>query len=551
MIKIQNVKSTSGVAIDYYQLSPPIMEKYIKRAKKESDENSQSPQSKSNLFKLDYTKTTLDKLFEIVDEMNGTTSINEKRKIYKKYMTNNEYSYLAELIQLVYHPLYRFHVTGKNARKFEKDKNKLAKINNGSISIENYEDEDGCKCIKDSAIYKLLIDLSSSVISGDTALASLNALRTNLKGHEEHVLHVVDKDLKMRFGITQINKILVEIDPKKPHANIAKFLIPDFQVSLGNALDDKTRKFLPNTQENTKNKWFISRKLDGIRCVCIVKYTPSHNQFDVTFYSRKGLEFESLGKIKDAILDKVCNHIDKETRDIGLVFDGELCIVDKDGKEDFQSVMKELQKTNHTISNPKYLLFDCLTLEEFNNLKTTSDRILSKRHEYLRDLLNVANVDNDRLQIVEQVPYSTEVFEEMSKNIQSKQNPDGWEGLILRKDSHYQGKRSNDLLKVKKFHREEYKVHSIETGFIEIFNDKGVPENIETLTAVHIKHKSFDVKVGSGFTHSERQQFFKNPDLIVGKIISVQFFEETKDKKGNLSLRFPTYLGLYGKKRNL
>ncbi len=536
------------------------MDKFVKKIKKEDDEK----------VEITFTKKLLDNLFTIVNEMNSTTSINEKRNIYKKKMSNPEYIPLAQLVQLVYHPLHRFHVTAKNCRKFEKTESKQKKLKTGSITIKTYTDDVNGSThetsVETSALWKMLIDLSQGIISGDTALATVNKFRKQFPDHDEHILNIIDKDLKMRFGIAQINKILVELDPKKPYKHIARYIIPDFQVSLGYAFDDTTEKLLPIqnelsshpstkkakiTKTKTTNNWFISRKLDGIRCVTIITYNRPNNIYNITFYSRKGLEFESLGKIKTALLETICSNLDEDTRTHGLVLDGELCIVDKDGKEDFQSVMRELQRPDHTISNPKYLMFDCLTLPEFNDLTTSPDRILSVRLEFLNKLLQRSNAPANRLEMVNQYPYTVETFGEMSKNIQSKTNINGWEGLILRKDTIYQGKRSKDLLKVKKFHREEYKVHSIDIGKMEIFNDNGVPVQIETMTAVHILHKTFDVKVGSGFSHAERQQFYKNPELIVDKIISVQFFEETKDKKGNLSLRFPTYLGLYGKERAL
>lgn len=54
------------------------------------------------------------------------------------------------------------------------------------------------------------------------------------------------------------------------------------------------------------------------------------------------------------------------------------------------------------------------------------------------------------------------------------------------------------------------------------------------------------VGVGSGFSIKERQMFFANPSLIMGKTISVQYLEETDDG----SLRHPSYKGIYGKNRN-
>jgi DNA ligase-1 len=69
------------------------------------------------------------------------------------------------------------------------------------------------------------------------------------------------------------------------------------------------------------------------------------------------------------------------------------------------------------------------------------------------------------------------------------------------------------------------------------------------MSAVYIEHKGYSVKVGSGFTIEQRQHFYKNPQDIVGKEITVQYFEETKNQEGGISLRFPTFKYLYGDKR--
>ena len=40
-------------------------------------------------------------------------------------------------------------------------------------------------------------------------------------------------------------------------------------------------------------------------------------------------------------------------------------------------------------------------------------------------------------------------------------------------------------------------------------------------------------------------------ESIIGKIITVQYFEETKNDKGGISLRFPTVKHIHGSKREL
>ena len=60
-----------------------------------------------------------------------------------------------------------------------------------------------------------------------------------------------------------------------------------------------------------------------------------------------------------------------------------------------------------------------------------------------------------------------------------------------------------------------------------------------------VDYKGFEVKVGSGFTNQDRDYFWANQKELLGRVITVQYFEETTNKKDNsLSLRFPVYLEL-------
>jgi DNA ligase-1 len=47
-----------------------------------------------------------------------------------------------------------------------------------------------------------------------------------------------------------------------------------------------------------------------------------------------------------------------------------------------------------------------------------------------------------------------------------------------------------------------------------------------------------------------RRLWTKDPSLILGKTITVKYFEETIDKNGNKSLRFPTLKTIHGIERN-
>ena len=119
---------------------------------------------------------------------------------------------------------------------------------------------------------------------------------------------------------------------------------------------------------------------------------------------------------------------------------------------------------------------------------------------------------------------------------------------MVRKDVGYEGKRSKNLLKIKKFFDAEYEVIDFDIDDHEIVVN-GRSETVPMLSQVWIEHKGHKVKVGSGWTHEQRLKYIDGS--IVGKTITVQYFEETKNDKGGISLRFPTVKIIHGEKREL
>jgi len=67
---------------------------------------------------------------------------------------------------------------------------------------------------------------------------------------------------------------------------------------------------------------------------------------------------------------------------------------------------------------------------------------------------------------------------------------------------------------------------------------------------ITIEHKENEVGVGSGFSLDERKKYFKNPELLMGKTVTIQYFEESKNKDGEYSLRFPVVKHIYKSGRN-
>jgi DNA ligase-1 len=247
-----------------------------------------------------------------------------------------------------------------------------------------------------------------------------------------------------------------------------------------------------------------------------------------------GKELTTLNKVKEAI---------EATGIINTVFDGEICLIDENGNEDFQGVMKQLRRKDHQIENPAYMIFDMIHKPIFEDQE--GGPILSERLRALRGFLTSRFINSDILRYTHQyVITDGRHFDKWGQLATDNK----WEGFMLRKDVPYEGKRTKNLLKVKKFFDAEYEVIDFDIDDHEIVVN-GRSETVPMLSQVWIEHKGHKVKVGSGWTHEQRLQYIDGS--IVGKIITVQYFEETKNDKGGISLRFPTVKIIHGDKREV
>ena len=361
-----------------------------------------------------------------------------------------------------------------------------------------------------SGVFNLLDKLSSREITGNKAIATIEAVRAMLDSDSQLILdYLLGRDWKAGLSKNTINKVFPD-------------LVPDFSVALASTYEAK-RIIEGDT-------WFISHKLDGVRCVAI----KSSKKWK--FWSRQGKEFLVLSKLAQE-LETVFNDMDN------IVLDGELCIVDENGKEDFTSIMKLIRKKDYTIENPMYKIFDYLPLDKF--YKKESATIMSDRLLALESV--IGDTKYNTFMQLEQVEMTADSFAAMIK----KSEENGWEGLILRKDCSYKGKRSQDLLKYKSYFDAEYTVDSIDTGEMTFPTPGGGIENYECVRSLQITHKGNTVSVGSGLSKEQRIAFFENPDLILNKTITVCYFEETKNQKNKFSLRFPTLKHIFDKKRDV
>lgn len=430
-----------------------------------------------------FNKQILSFLQSFIDDINKSNSNLDKQSIIKDYYDKNNFLF-SLLMDYIFSYKKKYYLTSANILKRED----LCLL---SDEIKNY------------SLFNVLDELNSREITGYNAISTVNGYIHYNSEYKELILKVIDKDIKCRIDAKTINKVIPN-------------LIPTFDVSLG-------EKFDKNRFNWQEEDWYCSRKLDGIRCI----YQNSSEEC----FSRQGELFWTLDVLKEALSE--CS-----TELTNLVLDGELSLITDDGSDDFQGIMKQIRKKNHTIENIRYNVFDVLTQEEFDS--KTSNRKFNERYAQLLELKDKLE-STGHIKVVLQTKIDSE---ETFNTLKSKAVENNWEGLMLRKDDFYKGKRSFDLLKYKEFSDAEYIVKSIELGVKPMLID-GTMKDVECVSALHIEHKGYDVKVGSGLIDSQRIEWKEHPENIIGKTIKVKYFEETIDQNGNISLRFPILLMVY------
>jgi DNA ligase-1 len=400
-------------------------------------------------------------------------------------------SYYNKILNYIYNGDITFGITSEKVDDFSKD------------TVGNIYSE----------FMTLLDELSERRLTGDTALATTKKFVDMLNrdyGEKSVKMFkmILDKDFKCGVNVKTMAKVF---PVKLPFTEY---------VALANKYFDREDKV-----DFDNETWLWSRKLDGNRLILI------KNKSGVRCFSRQGKEIKTL--------DVLINIIGKVDGD--FVLDGEVCIIDDEGNENFQEIMKVITKKNYTIEHPVMKVFDILSEDEFFGRKKSESFCM--RYERRKVFFENNSTITDNFNLVEQT--KVESKDDLMKQF-AKSREKGWEGLMIRKDVPYECGRTNNLLKVKGFFDNEYEVVDYEMGNMR-FVEEGRQVEKEVLSAIVIKHKGFNVKVGSGFSKEEREYLHDHPEEIKGSIVKVQYFEETNNMQGGISLRFPTVIYFYGK----
>lgn len=319
------------------------------------------------------------------------------------------------------------------------------------------------------------------------------------------------KDLKCGVDAKTINNCA-----KK--SNIDKYSIPIFSCQLAFDSNLHEKKML--------GKKIVDTKLDGSRILTIVYPDGRVDQF-----SRQGKEILNFTNIKSQFSN--CAKSLSEP----MVFDGEMM------SASFQDLMTQFyRKENVDTTDAKLYLFDMIPLQDFQKgiYKIKQINRLETLHSWFKSNNNsLKNVNVLEYHIID---LSDDFDRKKFNDINKLALENNYEGIMIKDlNAPYECKRSTAWLKLKPVLTIDLEIVDMEEG-----TDK-YEGKLGALVCTGIEEgKSIRVNVGSGLTDEERDQYWINKELVVGKIAEIKYDAITQNKNGEYSLRFPRFHRLRG-----
>lgn len=341
-------------------------------------------------------------------------------------------------------------------------------------------------------IWSMFEDLAKSNINNDLVLKISNTIGYfSNENVRDLLIRVLLKDLRCNINAKSINKAIPN-------------LIPQHQIMLASKFEGKL-----------KGKVSMSLKMDGIRNSVLIENNS------IKHISRQGKIVENLNEINKAL---------KEFNLNGYMLDGELIrknIDNLSSDDNFRLTTKIVNSKSNNKRGLEFVVFDIVPIEDYYIGKSVIP--YKERLELMEELIGEGN---EFVRLVKKFGITDnveEIYNQLEKVIADNQ-----EGLILNTlDGVYGfGKRSKEILKVKKMQTCDIRCLRVEEG-------EGKYQG--KLGKIICDYKGYELGVGSGFLDSDREFYWNNPNEIVGHIVEVQYFEESKNEKGELSLRFPIF----------
>lgn len=304
---------------------------------------------------------------------------------------------------------------------------------------------------------------------------------------------IITKNLKMGITAKTINKVFGET------------FIPIFEVMRAKNLKEHINK--------VTGSFTLTEKINGLRCIII-----KHNN-KIKFMSRQGHLLEGLG------------HIEKELAQVmpdSYVLDGELLHEDIDGlssEELFNLTTSIVRAKDKDKSKIKFFVFDSLPYDEFITGKSNKS-YSTRRIKTYKILKNTKSIKTLRpFYIGTDLNEAYKLLDELSS--QDK------EGLMLNINNRkYESKRTDAILKVIK-----YNIADVKVAFVIEGSNKNKNKLGSIVVGFTHQDRYYTSECGTGFSDQERIDFWNNPNMLIGKIVTIEYKGISKNRDGSYGLR--------------
>tara|TARA_B100001057_G_scaffold166402_1_gene167077 strand:+ start:820 stop:2157 length:1338 start_codon:yes stop_codon:yes gene_type:complete len=362
-------------------------------------------------------------------------------------------------------------------------------------------------------IFKELADkLIARELTGHAARDAIELVMSTATAEQWNGFYrrILIKDLRCGVSEKTVNKVAKKFNAKGE----TKYVVPTFTCALAHDSANHEKKMSGKKQ--------IEVKLDGVRVITIIQGDK------VEMFSRNGKQFHNfehiIAEIKEVLKEKPTPY--------DLVLDGEVM------SANFQDLMKQVHRKSGGNADDAVLhLFDTIPLSNFKQGgwdKPQSFRSLITKHwvEENQDVLkHVQALEWEDVDL--DTPEGEKRFVELNKTAVDG----GYEGVMIKDvEAPYECKRTHAWLKAKPFIEVTLEVMDVEIGtgrnegrlgaFVCAGNDDG---------------KDIKVNCGSGFSDSQRDNFWTDRSSIVGQLVEVRADAITQNQDGTYSLRFPRF----------
>jgi DNA ligase-1 len=362
----------------------------------------------------------------------------------------------------------------------------------------------------------LLTLLSHRDLSGNAALDAINEMSERFDSIEWNTFcaPVIRRDLRAGISEKTINKICKKTE----------YEIPIFGCQL--ATNSEGRPEMKGTKR-------LEPKLDGVRVLMFVIPGASEGVTTVC-YSRNGKVFDNFGHIEKQISDNFIKIARGHQNALinGFVLDGEVI------GNTFQELMRQARrKTDVQADDSVFNIFDIIPLSDFREGHWNAQ--LRKRIAILEHIRHVV----DTMPNVELLPHimvdlDTAAGKDQLERYAKDQVNAGFEGIMIKElEAPYICKRSTDWMKWKPTLTVDLEVVGVE---------EGTGRNLGRLGAL-VCHgiddgKEITVNVGSGFSDVDRDDYWINRNMVIGRTAEVLCDVITQNQDGTYSLRFPRFV---------